>query len=217
MPTKVRELTIEEMIELRRQGVTLQEIGDRLGISRQRVQQIIGNTREIKPRKTKTPEERKAARAKRRIEAFWSHVSITAPDKCWEWQGCINVVTGYGRFSFMGRRTHYAHRLAYEFTYGKIPGDKHILHSCDNPKCCNPSHLRIGTPKENVEDRGARGRTKSKCGGAAFYRQRSKEIVELYSGKLEDIPAIAEKYGVSGQMVYSVVCRARREKELTND
>ena len=53
MPTKVRELTIEEMLELRRQGVTLRELGDRLGISRQRVQQLIGNTRAIKPRKTK--------------------------------------------------------------------------------------------------------------------------------------------------------------------
>ena len=59
MPTKVRELSQEEMLELRRQGVTLREIGERLGISRQRVHKILGNTRSIKP----TSKERKALAA----------------------------------------------------------------------------------------------------------------------------------------------------------
>lgn len=217
MPTKVRELTIEEMIELRRQGVTLQKIGDRLGISRQRVQQIIGNTRDIKPRKTKTPEERRAARIKRRADAFWSQVKISSPDKCWEWTGITNPVTGYGVYSFCGNHTRSTHRIAYSLTNGEIPEGMYILHSCDNPKCCNPSHLRVGTPQENVKDRDKRGRAKHRRGCNAYYRQRNKEIVEMYNGRLEEIPAIAKKYGVGGGVIYTAICRAKRETEPTND
>lgn len=217
MPAKKERIyTLDEMIEMRRRGVTLRDLAKQLGITYQRVQQILGPTRAIIPhRYYPTREERKAARIARRTAAFWSHVSITEPDKCWEWQGLINPTTGYGRFTFNGKHIS-AHRCAYELSNGEIPDGKIILHECDNRKCCNPAHLRAGTPQENIKDRDTRGRHKSRIGCNAYYRQRNKEIVEQYGGSLDEIPMLAQKFGVGGQVIYSVIRRARRESEVSN-
>jgi hypothetical protein len=53
------------------------------------------------------------------------------------------------------------HRAMYRKTKGDIPGGKIVLHSCDTPKCCNPDHLRLGTPADNARDRKERGRNNS--------------------------------------------------------
>lgn len=65
---------------------------------------------------------------------------------------------GYGQVHRKGR-TFRAHRVAYEDAHGPIPVGLHVLHSCDNPSCVNPDHLRVGTHQENMDDRNARGRT----------------------------------------------------------
>jgi hypothetical protein len=57
----------------------------------------------------------------------------------------------------MNRRTHNAHRLAWLFTYGEWPALR-VLHRCDNPPCCNPAHLFLGTQAENMQDAAHKGR-----------------------------------------------------------
>lgn len=90
---------------------------------------------------------------------FWSHVQKCGTNECWEWQGSLNW-KGYGSLSFEGRKMR-AHRVAYQLAVGPIPDGLHILHSCDNRRCCNPTHLRAGTNKENVADALTRGRRKA--------------------------------------------------------
>jgi hypothetical protein len=72
------------------------------------------------------------------------------PGKCWEWRGSL-IKDGYGRF-WAGRRLLLAHRVAYFIANKQITPGKLILHECDNPSCCNPTHLFEGTQRDNVYD-----------------------------------------------------------------
>ena len=89
------------------------------------------------------------------MDRFWDKVDKRGTDECWEWQAFRNKF-GYGRFFFNGKK-HQAHRIAWTLTNGAIPKMEDgqrvcVLHHCDNPSCCNPSHLFLGTQKENVKD-----------------------------------------------------------------
>lgn len=57
----------------------------------------------------------------------------------------------YGEISYRG--TNWAtHRLMYRLAHGTIPDGMLVMHTCDNPPCCNPAHLRLGTHLENMRE-----------------------------------------------------------------
>lgn len=95
-------------------------------------------------------------RAAMPVERFWSHVDKRGPDECWEWLRSTNK-RGYGKVT-IGGKDYRAHRLAYEYAIGPIPTGLHVCHSCDNPPCCNPAHLWLGTDRDNVLDMWRKGR-----------------------------------------------------------
>jgi hypothetical protein len=89
---------------------------------------------------------------------FWA--TVEKGDGCWEWQGMRNE-KGYGRIDKRNggkRRTVFAHRAAYQLTTGPVPEGSIVMHTCDNPLCCNPSHLRTGTYADNIRDMVAKDR-----------------------------------------------------------
>lgn len=77
-------------------------------------------------------------------------------DDCWEWNGW-RTADGYGQRIRHGRRQR-LHRVAYEWANGPIPSGLFVLHSCDNPPCVNPRHLRVGTNQENIRESVEKGR-----------------------------------------------------------
>lgn len=89
------------------------------------------------------------------IEDFWRNVIKT--DSCWEWQRSCDGF-GYGQLSVHGRHMR-AHTFSFELTHGPVQKGLCIMHSCDNPKCVNPSHLSLGTQRDNLRDMAAKGRS----------------------------------------------------------
>lgn len=70
---------------------------------------------------------------------------------CHVWSSTLST-GGYGRVLVSG------HRLAYELANGPIPEGLLVLHKCDNPACCNPDHLFLGTAGDNMADKSRKGR-----------------------------------------------------------
>jgi hypothetical protein len=98
-------------------------------------------------------------------ERFWRRVLVGAPDACWPFMGARGNRSGHGSIGWAGK-SRLAHRIAYQLATGvtlpdvpKLRADSVcVLHTCDNPPCCNPAHLRLGTQKDNIRDCAAKGR-----------------------------------------------------------
>lgn len=133
---------------------------------------------------------------------FWLKVNAGLPNECWAWLGSKHPV-GYGKTS-IGRKTLYAHRVAYELANNIPVGslDLHIRHSCDNPNCVNPTHLSVGTPQDNANDKIVRGRTLK--GSKHNLTHLSEEDIKYIRNSKERGVDLARKFGVVKSTISSI-------------
>ncbi len=161
-------------------------------------------------------------------ETFWNRIEKT--EGCWIWHGDTQKY-GYGRLNYH-RKLYLAHRLAWILTNGPIPKGKYVLHRCDNPPCCNPDHLYIGTPADNVRDmiernRMARGDSKHVKKGLDHYYHKTPEkrlrgerhgmsklneaavlsIRDRFARKEASAIQLGKEYGVDRSLIYMVAKR----------
>lgn len=92
------------------------------------------------------------------IERFWSNVNKGSQEHCWPWRGGTDS-NGYGWLS-LNNKPYRAHQISFFLSIGVWPSGIIVRHTCDNPICCNPSHLVEGTQKDNMRDCVERGRNK---------------------------------------------------------
>lgn len=84
---------------------------------------------------------------------FWERVDRSSgPDACWIWTGAQHAQNGYGYLTFHSRQQ-FAHRVAYELSGHEIPPGAIVMRTCENPLCCNPAHLRLGSRADQMEQR----------------------------------------------------------------
>ena len=145
-------------------------------------------------------------------ERLYSKIKVNEYTGCWEWQGTLR--NGYGRMIVGSRtdgtrRSESAHRVSYMLNYGGIPDGMDVCHKCDNPCCINPEHLFVGTRKDNIADREAKGRNIVPIGEEHVNAKLSKKKVKearqkrfLYHTKYIDL---AKEYGVCKRTIMDAV------------
>lgn len=139
-------------------------------------------------------------------ELFFHRVAKRSDDECWEWQGS-RTKQGYGKLQHE-TVTKLTHRIAYEFAFGDIPDGLVVRHKCDNPPCCNPSHLETGTYKDNMKDASDRGRAiHGERSPAAILTEDDVREIRWQYGQGVTISAMSRHYGVARATIRSAIHR----------
>lgn len=149
------------------------------------------------------------------VAHFWLRVARVddgTHSECWNWKGAITK-DGYGSLRIK-QKTIYAHRLAFELSHRPLEPNEHVLHTCDNPRCCNPSHLRAGSHADNMADMAAKHRGNGGSPGGS--RQGNSKLDEVqvasirrqYNGKNRQ--DLARMYNVTPQAINYVISKGWR-------
>jgi hypothetical protein len=139
-------------------------------------------------------------------ERFLNMIDSEKENGCINWNGYTSITGGHGVLSIRinGKPFMYkAHRLSYQLFKGEIPKDKFVLHNCNNVKCVNINHLRIGTQKENVLDRIKDGTDNKgeRHGLSKLTEEQVKKIKKMEGHHLE----IAKLFNVSQKAIYDII------------
>jgi predicted XRE-type DNA-binding protein len=161
--------------------------------------------------------------ARKRIESvqerFWSKVDQSGgKDGCWDWMAS-HLPQGYGVLGVNGKSLR-SNRVAWELTYGDIPAGLCVCHHCDNPACCNPKHLFLGTMGDNMKDKIRKGRqTKGEeLPQSKLTLDQVQRIRHLYSEGHLSQREIAGIYGVvQGNVSMIVHNKIWRKDDYEND
>lgn len=142
---------------------------------------------------------------------FWSKVEVSRSGVCWPWRAKSKHDHGYGVFQLpMHGGTVKAHRFAWLLTNGQIPEGQVVRHTCDNPPCCNPNHLELGSQADNVADMHERSRRTYKSSLDA----EAVEKIRARSASGETIAAIAASLNLSASYI-SMLISGHRGNSIT--
>lgn len=154
-------------------------------------------------------------------QRFHSRINYTNnPDECWEWTG--NKKRKYGSL-WIGRKKNskgkntLTHRIAWELANGDIPDGMKVLHKCDNPPCCNPKHLFIGTQLDNIKDRDEKGRQVAPKGEEnGNCKLSDDQVAEIrrryqYGSRINGTVALAKEFGASQPQISNIVLNKQRK------
>ncbi len=127
------------------------------------------------------------------IEKIKSRVFVD-DNGCWIWEGAL-LRGGYGGIN-VSKKSHQVHRYMWELVNGEIPKGMLVCHKCDNPPCCNPSHLFLGSHKTNAEDKVSKNRqSRGESNKSKLTLEEVKKIKEMLESGVSH-RGIAAEFGV---------------------
>ena len=138
------------------------------------------------------------------LQFIRDNITINSETECHEWNR-HRYHQGYGQIFYDGRQQ-YVHRVIYQIInkIKLLPSDE-IMHSCDNPCCCNINHLSLGDKNKNMADMVAKGRQQH---GENHYKTslldtQIEEIRDLFNEGLKNTE-IAKRFNVSRQVISDI-------------
>lgn len=139
---------------------------------------------------------------------FWALMKTDPVSGCTIWTKARNE-HNYGTLRVV-KSTTLAHRYAWTLANGPIPEGACVLHRCDNPPCCNPDHLFLGTQLENIVDRESKNRGGDHRGvlhGKA--RLTEAQVLEIRALKASGIRTfhIADRFGIDRTHCHAIIKR----------
>lgn len=142
---------------------------------------------------------------------FWKNVARKNKDDCWHWQGWLNRQE-YGEYNVNGNK-YLAHRIAFKLHNDKDPLGLLVLHKCDNPSCCNPHHLFLGTDYDNILDMINKGRNNRNRGHKSRFNQQDiNKMIELRK-ECKGYKEIAKVFNVTDSTISNIL---NKEQKTTN-
>jgi hypothetical protein len=154
-----------------------------------------------------------------RIENFWKKVDKKSNlNGCWIWTGARKGGKNgnYGVFQMGTNNLKRSHRVSFELSNGPIPDGLLVCHTCDNPLCVNPSHLFLGTFKDNTQDMIRKNRKAIFKGEDNGSCKLTDEQVRLIFVDKRTNFEIASDYNVSPSLISQIRLRKIR-KDVTCD
>lgn len=138
----------------------------------------------------------------RDLERFWAKTERAAGG-CLLWTGADDGRGGYGKFKVGGKSVR-AIRWIFEFySPGELRRHHKVMHTCDNPRCVEPSHLRKGTHRQNMRDMARKGRVGGL--GGSFLTPDDVDLIRFCALEGARPKAIAGALGFNYSTVRSIV------------
>lgn len=188
---RIREHHIYEIISLFEQGLTIKKIQIKTSFGKSFCRKVI----------KLAGLDGRANLGRNSHETFLKNIKVDKSTLCWNWIGGKNN-KGYGQFGIFGKIV-LTHRYSYSYFKGPC-GVCQVLHECDNPACCNPDHLYLGTQTDNMIDVVRRGRH-------PYAKLTAKDVVKIRRLKKDGntMIDIARQYKVGKTCIRGIVIGER--------